>query len=108
MAFPMFRQRQIQEHTDDVFYVSQEHESHYESGPLPGLRAGRGAHKIKEKSAPLGLAHTPPRGRDSKNTKRRRASLSSLCLFDMVAELAIAERVIGLASLLASIVVTRA
>eukprot|EP00971_Amphidinium_carterae_P254371 5049852-Amphidinium_carterae.1 len=47
---------------------------------------------------PLGLAHTPPRGRYKKGTM----------YFYMVAELAIAERVIGLAIEFTRIVVTRA
>eukprot|EP00971_Amphidinium_carterae_P125281 2482328-Amphidinium_carterae.1 len=65
-----------------------------------------GIRKIQESSScaePLGLAHTPPRGRyKKKNNKKKNV------LFDMVAELAIAERVIGLAIVLTRIVVTRA
>eukprot|EP00971_Amphidinium_carterae_P146951 2912240-Amphidinium_carterae.1 len=56
------------------------------------------------KGGPLGTWLTcRPRGPHQKASKR-----TSFVLFHMVAELAIAERFIGLASLLASIVVTRA
>eukprot|EP00971_Amphidinium_carterae_P107906 2136355-Amphidinium_carterae.1 len=69
--------------------------------------------KTREETAgtPLGSWRTcRPQGATpgSSDRKRTRTSLKVLVLFDMVAELAIAERVIGLASLLASIVVTRA
>eukprot|EP00971_Amphidinium_carterae_P113861 2256326-Amphidinium_carterae.1 len=57
------------------------------------------------------LTEGPPSGLRAEggtygNIERKRTSL--IVAFDMVAELAIAERVIGLASLLASRVVTRA
>eukprot|EP00971_Amphidinium_carterae_P201694 4002229-Amphidinium_carterae.1 len=70
----------IQEHNDDVLQNSQ-----IEDGPLPGLRAGRGADTVKNRSAP-GRAYVSLRG---PHMKRKR---TSLVLFDMVAELAIAER----------------
>eukprot|EP00971_Amphidinium_carterae_P044019 866036-Amphidinium_carterae.1 len=80
---------------------------------------------LHRKDAPLGLAHTPPRGRYDRETVKlvegppsglraeggahdKNRKRTSFMVFDMVAELAIAKRVVGLASLLASIVVTRA
>eukprot|EP00971_Amphidinium_carterae_P221086 4389443-Amphidinium_carterae.1 len=62
---------------------------------------------VEENSGtPLGSWRTcRPQGATPHSRGRKRTSFVS---FDMVAELAIAERFIGLASLLASIVVTRA
>eukprot|EP00971_Amphidinium_carterae_P018004 354858-Amphidinium_carterae.1 len=41
--------RKIQrKHNDDVFSMSHGEECYYYSGPVPGLRAGRGARHTKE------------------------------------------------------------
>eukprot|EP00971_Amphidinium_carterae_P246310 4892360-Amphidinium_carterae.1 len=69
MAIPTMRK--IQQHSDDVLCDSQGEKD--EKGPPLGLRAGGGAH-----------------GKVS-SMKRKKTSLRVL-IFDMVAELAIAER----------------
>eukprot|EP00971_Amphidinium_carterae_P045036 885894-Amphidinium_carterae.1 len=52
---PTIRERQIQKnHTSDV---------------LCELYLGDTLHKIEERNAPLGLAHTPPRGRDNRKSR---------------------------------------
>eukprot|EP00971_Amphidinium_carterae_P097839 1935952-Amphidinium_carterae.1 len=82
--------RKIQKSTHDVTERSQEG-----MGPPPGSRAGGGPrkHNIKKNEAMQG-------SRCCMN--RKRTSLNVLAsLFDMVAELAVAKRLIGLASLLA-------
>eukprot|EP00971_Amphidinium_carterae_P114417 2267134-Amphidinium_carterae.1 len=93
MALPIIRGRQIQEHTDDVLcdlsFGDTLHVSQNESDPLPGLRAGRGAHQKNDK-VDYEVNYM--------KSKRTITSLS-VVLFDMVAEFAIE---------FASIVVTRA
>eukprot|EP00971_Amphidinium_carterae_P227690 4516384-Amphidinium_carterae.1 len=108
MAIPT--KRQIHDRsTSDVFYRCELDGK----GPSPGSRAGEGSRNIENrehKGDPLGAWLTcRPQGATRESNKRTKTSLSVLAsIFDMVAELAIAERLIGFASLLASIVVTRA
>eukprot|EP00971_Amphidinium_carterae_P154518 3064497-Amphidinium_carterae.1 len=67
-------------HTDDVFYMSQK--GNEDKGPPPGLRAGGGT-RTYENTVEYKV----------KRMKRKRTRTSlSVWLFDMVAELAIAER----------------
>eukprot|EP00971_Amphidinium_carterae_P159092 3154243-Amphidinium_carterae.1 len=84
MAIPTMRK--IQQHNNDVLCDSQT-----ENGPPPGLRAGGGAYTERVKGEPLGAWLTcRPRWRHQQSMNNKRTSLS--VLFDMVAELAIAER----------------
>eukprot|EP00971_Amphidinium_carterae_P091723 1815844-Amphidinium_carterae.1 len=83
VSMPFDTMRKIQEHNDDVFYERQDGK-----GPLPGLRAGRGADESKERNVP-GRAYVSLRDTTS-SMRRKRTSLN--VIFDMVAELAIAER----------------
>eukprot|EP00971_Amphidinium_carterae_P170316 3374558-Amphidinium_carterae.1 len=75
--------RKIQKnHTNDVSDTSQSEVYYYDSGPLSGLRAGRGANLIYETEDDDEVKHM---------LREKKTSLS-VRLFDMVAELAIAKR----------------
>eukprot|EP00971_Amphidinium_carterae_P166378 3297401-Amphidinium_carterae.1 len=65
--------RKIQEGTNDELCMSQEGESQYYSGPLPGSRAGRGAHTNEENEVMLRTPGT--------SMNRKKTSLSAV-LFD--------------------------
>eukprot|EP00971_Amphidinium_carterae_P255081 5063922-Amphidinium_carterae.1 len=81
-------------------------QKNHTSDVLCELSRGDTLHKNEVRRAPLGLAHTPPRGCDNMNEiqvdyevgnlSRKQTSLS-VRLFNMVAELAIAKRVRELA-----------